>query len=64
MPGGPRAAQLKGCVSTIATWRDRAMIGRIEAALSTKMERCEAQGIVAYQEVARTRKTRIRRRLL
>ncbi len=55
---------LKGCVSTIATWRDRAMIGQIEAALGKKVERCEAPGIEAYQEVARTRRTRIRRRLL
>jgi len=62
--GRTARGSLKGRVSTIATWRDRAMITRIEAALQTKMERSEAKGVTAYIETVKKPRARIRRRLL
>lgn len=61
--GRTARGKLKGRVSTIGTWRDKAMIERIETALGRKIERCEADGVPPYKEMAPTR-TRIRRRLL
>lgn len=57
-----------GVVSTIATWKDKAMIREIEKALGQKLPRCEAPGVPAYEE-RNQRKTikgreRIQRRLL
>lgn len=62
--GRTARGQLKGRVSTIATWRDRAMIGRIEEALNKKMERHEAAGVIPYVETVKKPRARIRRRLL
>ncbi len=62
--GRTARGRLKGKVSTIATWRDREMILRIEAALGRKIRRSKAPGVEAYVEQAGPRKTRIRRRLL
>jgi len=62
--GRTARGKLLGRVSTIATWRDRVMVQRIEAALSQKIERCETEGVDAYKENTSPRRTRIRRRLL
>lgn len=62
--GRTARGRLKGRVSTIATWRDRQMINRIEEALNKKMERREAEGVSPYVEIARKPRARIRRRLL
>ncbi|MDH3404932.1 MAG: DEAD/DEAH box helicase, partial [Acidobacteriota bacterium] len=62
--GRTARGKLLGRVSTIATWRDRAMIAQIEAALGKKLERHEAPGVAAYEEVSPSRRGRIRRRLL
>jgi len=62
--GRTARGRLQGRVSTIATWRDRAMIGRIEEALNKKLARCEAEGVEPYIETAKPARSRIRRRLL
>ncbi len=62
--GRTARGKLLGRVSTIATWRDREMIRRIEAALGRKMTRKEVEGVPPYVELAGPRRGRIRRRLL
>lgn len=61
--GRTARGKLEGRVSTICTWRDKAMIESIEAALGRRIRRYAATDVPAYQESAPTR-TRIRRRLL
>jgi ATP-dependent RNA helicase RhlE len=61
--GRTARGKAKGLVSTIGTWRDKAMIESIEAALGKRIERREAEGVAAYKETGPTR-ARIRRRLL
>ncbi|MCZ6727139.1 MAG: DEAD/DEAH box helicase [Acidobacteria bacterium] len=55
---------LEGRVSTIATWRDKAMIKSMESALGKRIERHETEGVEPYREVKTARRARIRRRLL
>jgi ATP-dependent RNA helicase RhlE len=62
--GRTARGQLKGKVSTIATWRDRAIVARLEEALNQKLERCVAEGVTPYVETAKPARKRIRRRLL
>lgn len=49
-----------GTVSSIATWKDLAMIHRIESALGHPLPRCEAEGIEPYSERKKTIKGRER----
>jgi ATP-dependent RNA helicase RhlE len=56
----------QGTVSTLATWRDKAMVRAIEATLGTELERCSLPGVEAYEERSGTLRgrKRLRRRLL
>lgn len=57
---------LKGTVSTIATWKDKEVLRRIEKAIGQPLPRCSVEGIEPWKE-AKTRirgRERIRRKLL
>ncbi len=62
--GRTARGDLGGRVSTIATWRDREMIERIEAKLGHKIPRQQVEGVDPYVEASGPRRARIRRRLL
>jgi hydroxypyruvate reductase len=53
----------EGTVSTIATWREKAMVREIEGALGLTLPRREADGVEAYVESPERKRSR-RRRLL
>jgi ATP-dependent RNA helicase RhlE len=52
-----------GVVSSIATWRKKPLIKRIEATLGIKIERCEAKGVTPYKERGKNLQERRKRSL-
>jgi superfamily II DNA/RNA helicase len=64
--GRTARGSMGGIVSTIATWRDKAMIQSIESALGQELPRCRAPGVAPFVEAkpAPRGQARSRRRLL
>jgi ATP-dependent RNA helicase RhlE len=64
--GRTARGSMGGIVSTIATWRDKAMIQSIESALGQELPRCTAPGVASWVEKkpAPRGQKRSRRRLL
>jgi ATP-dependent RNA helicase RhlE len=64
--GRTARGSMGGIVSTIATWRDKALIQSIETALGQGLPRCTAHGVAPWVEAKATSRgqTRSRRRLL
>jgi ATP-dependent RNA helicase RhlE len=53
-----------GVVSTIATWRDKAQVKRVEEAIGVELTRSRVAGVAPYEELRPSGRPRIRRRLL
>src|SRR3990172_917266 len=64
--GRTARGSMGGIVSTIATWRDKAMIQSIESGLGQELPRCTAPGVAPWVEVkaASRGQGRSRRRML
>lgn len=53
-----------GIVSTIGTWRDKALVKRVEEAIGEEIPRCTAPGVKPYKELKAAKKKTRRRRML
>ena len=64
--GRTARGSMGGIVSTIATWRDKAMIQSIETGLGQELPRCTAPGVAPFVEAkpSKSGQSRSRRRLL
>ncbi|MGH9381022.1 MAG: DEAD/DEAH box helicase [Thermoanaerobaculia bacterium] len=62
--GRTARGKASGVVSTIATWRDKPQVKRVEEEIGATLTRSRVPGVEPYEELPTTRRPRIRRRLL